>query len=48
MQPVLRPVNTQLYSPREKQELKNLVQTMIAYNLQYVQQLNADGQYEYR
>ncbi|XP_059092266.1 chromosome transmission fidelity protein 18 homolog isoform X2 [Tigriopus californicus] len=48
MQPVLRPVNTQLYSPREKQELKNLVQTMIAYNLQYVQQLGADGQYEYR
>ena len=44
----LRPVNTQLYSPREKQELKHLVEILIAYNLSYVQEMNPDGQFNYR
>ena len=48
LQPNLRPVNTQLYSPREKAELKHLVEVMVAYNLQYVQERTIDGQYEYR
>ena len=48
IQTKLRPVNTQLYSPREKQELKHLVEILIAYNLTYVQELTKEGQYIYR
>ena len=48
IQPNLRPVNTQLYSAREKAELKNLVDTMIGYNLAYVQERMPDGQYTYK
>lgn len=48
IQTKLRPVNTQLYSPREKQELKHLVEILIAYNLTYVQELTTEGQYIYR
>ena len=44
----MRPVNTQLYSPREKQELKHLVEILLAYNLTYVQELTTEGQYIYR
>ena len=44
----LRPVNTQLYSPREKQELKQLVEILIAYNVTYVQEMTPEGQYAYR
>jgi len=48
IQPVLRPVNTQLYSAKEKAELKNLVNIHIAYNITYQQQRNMEGQYEYK
>lgn len=48
LQPSIRPVNTQLYSAREKRELNNLVNVHIMYNLTYQQEKNAEGQYEYR
>ena len=47
IQPNLRPVNTHLYSPREKAELKHVVDTMTAYNLSYQQERTPDGQYAY-
>ncbi|XP_041363858.1 chromosome transmission fidelity protein 18 homolog [Gigantopelta aegis] len=45
--PSLRPVNTQLYSKREKEEMANLVSIMIAYNLTYHQEKTPEGQYTY-
>ena len=48
IQPTLRPVNTQLYSAREKEELRALVDTMTAYNLTYVQERTQEGQYVYK
>lgn len=47
IQPTLRPVNTQLYSKQEKEDLKHLIHVMIAYNLTYHQQRGEDGQYVY-
>uniref|UniRef100_A0A2K5ET71 Chromosome transmission fidelity protein 18 homolog n=1 Tax=Aotus nancymaae TaxID=37293 RepID=A0A2K5ET71_AOTNA len=46
--PKLRPVSTQLYSVREKQQLAGLVGTMLAYSLTYRQERTPDGQYIYR
>nr|XP_055220826.1 chromosome transmission fidelity protein 18 homolog isoform X4 [Gorilla gorilla gorilla] len=46
--PKLRPVSTQLYSTREKQQLASLVGTMLAYSLTYRQERTPDGQYIYR
>ncbi|KAM5227317.1 LOW QUALITY PROTEIN: chromosome transmission fidelity protein 18 homolog [Ctenodactylus gundi] len=46
--PKLRPVSTQLYSAREKQQLSSLVGTMLAYSLSYHQERAPDGQYHYR
>ncbi|XP_072610302.1 chromosome transmission fidelity protein 18 homolog isoform X4 [Vulpes vulpes] len=46
--PKLRPVSTQLYSTREKQQLASLVGTMLAYSLTYRQERLPDGQYIYR
>uniref|UniRef100_A0A8C3X7M3 Chromosome transmission fidelity protein 18 homolog n=1 Tax=Catagonus wagneri TaxID=51154 RepID=A0A8C3X7M3_9CETA len=46
--PKLRPVSTQLYSAREKQQLASLVGTMLAYSLTYRQARTPDGQYVYR
>jgi chromosome transmission fidelity protein 18 len=48
IQPNLRPVNTQLYSPKEKEELKELVATMLSYNLTYAQERTNEGQYNYK
>ena len=48
IQPNLRPVNTQLYSAKEKAELSNLVATMVSYNLAYVQERDPEGQYVYK
>jgi len=48
LQPTLRPVNTQLYSAKEKKELANLVDVHIMYNLTYQQERNLEGQYEYK
>ena len=42
-----RQVNTQLFSAREKQQLAELIDTMIRYNLTYHQERNFDGQYTY-
>ncbi|XP_048349449.1 chromosome transmission fidelity protein 18 homolog isoform X2 [Sphaerodactylus townsendi] len=46
--PKLRPVNTQLYSRKEKQQLSELISTMLAYNLTYHQERTPDGQYVYK
>ncbi|XP_025098804.1 chromosome transmission fidelity protein 18 homolog isoform X2 [Pomacea canaliculata] len=47
MQPTLRPVNTQLYSGREKDDLAHLVRVMVNYNLIYKQERTPEGQYTY-
>nr|XP_036861570.1 chromosome transmission fidelity protein 18 homolog isoform X2 [Manis javanica] len=46
--PKLRPVSTQLFSAREKQQLASLVGTMLAYSLTYRQERMPDGLYVYR
>uniref|UniRef100_A0A8B9RCB1 Chromosome transmission fidelity protein 18 homolog n=1 Tax=Astyanax mexicanus TaxID=7994 RepID=A0A8B9RCB1_ASTMX len=46
--PRLRPVNPQLYSTREKQQLCELIDTMINYNLTYRQDRTPEGQYTYQ
>ncbi|XP_055771897.1 chromosome transmission fidelity protein 18 homolog isoform X2 [Salvelinus fontinalis] len=40
-------VNPQLFSDREKQQLVDLIHTMISYNLSYRQDRTPDGQYAY-
>jgi len=45
--PTLRPVNIQLYTLSEKQQLLSLISTMISYNLGYHQERNTEGQYTY-
>ncbi|GFO38310.1 chromosome transmission fidelity protein 18-like protein [Plakobranchus ocellatus] len=47
LQPTMRPVNTQLYSSKEKEDLSNVVNIMIAYNMTYHQEKTPDGQYVY-
>lgn len=47
LQPTFRPVNTQLYSSKEKEDLHQLVKTMISYNLTYHQEKSFEGQYTY-
>lgn len=46
--PKLRPVSTQLFSTREKEQLASLVGTMLAYSLTYRQERTPEGQYTYR
>ncbi|XP_058426411.1 chromosome transmission fidelity protein 18 homolog isoform X1 [Diceros bicornis minor] len=48
LSPKMRPVSTQLYSAREKQQLASLVGTMLTYSLTYRQERMPDGQYVYR
>jgi len=49
VQPTLRPVNTHLFSAREKAELANVVNIHIAFNITYQQERSLEtGQYEYR
>ncbi|XP_068177766.1 chromosome transmission fidelity protein 18 homolog isoform X2 [Antennarius striatus] len=45
--PKLRPVNPQLFSTREKQQMRELIDTMLAYNLSYRQDRTPEGQYIY-
>lgn len=45
--PSFRPVSTQLYTAVEKQQLADLVSTMISYSLTYRQERAPDGQYTY-
>ncbi|XP_076063248.1 chromosome transmission fidelity protein 18 homolog isoform X2 [Oratosquilla oratoria] len=47
IQPNLRPVNTQLYSTKEREELNQLINTMISYNLTYHQEKSQEGQYAF-
>uniref|UniRef100_A0A670XTS4 Chromosome transmission fidelity protein 18 homolog n=1 Tax=Pseudonaja textilis TaxID=8673 RepID=A0A670XTS4_PSETE len=46
--PKLRPVNTQLYSQKEKEQLSQLINIMLTYNLTYHQERTPEGQYIYR
>ncbi len=48
IKPNLRPVNTQLYSAKEMEDLKGLIAVMIAYSLNFVQDKTQDGQYFYK
>ncbi|XP_043245591.1 chromosome transmission fidelity protein 18 homolog [Amphibalanus amphitrite] len=45
--PNLRPVSSQLHTPREEEELRRVLHLMVAYNLTYRQQRDAEGQYQY-
>lgn len=45
--PNLRPVNLHLYTQQEKDQLSQVVNTMIDYNLNYVQERTPDGNYAY-
>ncbi|XP_061575429.1 chromosome transmission fidelity protein 18 homolog [Cololabis saira] len=45
--PKLRPVNPQLFSTREKEQMHELIDTMLAYNLSYRQDRTPEGQYMY-
>ncbi|GLV39482.1 cutlet [Carabus blaptoides fortunei] len=45
--PNLRTINVSLYAPQEKQEINNVVNIMIDYNLTYVQERNAEGSYAF-
>ncbi|XP_035765948.1 chromosome transmission fidelity protein 18 homolog [Neolamprologus brichardi] len=45
--PKLRPVNPQLFSSREKEQMRELIDTMLAYNLSYRQDRTPEGQYTY-
>uniref|UniRef100_A0A671V2A8 Chromosome transmission fidelity protein 18 homolog n=1 Tax=Sparus aurata TaxID=8175 RepID=A0A671V2A8_SPAAU len=45
--PKLRPVNPQLFSTREKEQMRELIDTMLAYNLSYRQDRTPEGQYAY-
>lgn len=40
-------MNPQLYSTREKQQLVELIDTMLCYNLTYRQDRTPEGQYRY-
>uniref|UniRef100_A0A8C4F7U1 Chromosome transmission fidelity protein 18 homolog n=1 Tax=Dicentrarchus labrax TaxID=13489 RepID=A0A8C4F7U1_DICLA len=44
--PKLRPVNPQLFSSREKEQMRELIDTMLAYNLSYRQDRTPEGQYK--
>lgn len=46
--PNLRPVNTKLFNEREKKEFSHLMDVMIDYNLNYIQQRAPDGTYNYQ
>ncbi|KRT81397.1 AAA protein, partial [Oryctes borbonicus] len=45
--PNLRPVNLHLYTQQEKDQLHQVVSTMIDYNLNYVQERTPEGNYSY-
>ncbi|MED6250580.1 hypothetical protein ATANTOWER_031513 [Ataeniobius toweri] len=45
--PKLRPVNPQLFSSREKDQMRELIDTMLAYNLSFRQDRTPEGQYTY-
>lgn len=47
LQPAFRPINTQLFSAAEKKQMRDLVDTMIAYNITYRQERSAEGTYNY-
>ncbi|RZB40936.1 chromosome transmission fidelity protein 18 -like, partial [Asbolus verrucosus] len=46
--PSFRPINLHLYTEEEKKSLDHVVNVMIDYNLNYVQERTADGTYAYK
>ncbi|KAK9887792.1 hypothetical protein WA026_000106 [Henosepilachna vigintioctopunctata] len=46
--PPFRPVNLHLFTAKEKAMFANVVDIMIDYNLNYVQEKNSDGVYEFK
>ena len=40
-------MSSQLHTPREEEELRRVLDLMVAYNLTYRQQRDAEGQYQY-
>lgn len=47
VQPAIRPVNTQLFSKEEHQQLKQVISVMSSFSITYQQTRNADGVYQY-
>ncbi|CAN7994298.1 unnamed protein product [Ixodes hexagonus] len=47
LQPTIRPVNTQLFSAEERQQLQQVISVMASFNLTYHQARTADGVYQY-
>lgn len=47
LKPPLRPVNPTLFNDAEKRDLKHLMDVMIDFNLNYIQQRSAEGVYSY-
>lgn len=47
VQPAIRPVNTQLFSKEERQQLKQVISVMSSFSITYQQTRNADGVYQY-
>ena len=47
IRPQLRPVNSQLYSAKEKAQIKTLIDNMLSFSLTYQQEKNDEGQYRY-
>lgn len=47
VQPVLRPVNAQLFSKEERQQLQQVIAVMSSFAITYQQTRNADGVYQY-
>lgn len=47
VQPTIRPVNTQLFSKEERQQLQQVIAVMSSFSITYQQTRNADGVYQY-
>lgn len=47
VQPAIRPVNTQLFSKEERQQLQQVIAVMSSLSITYQQTRNADGVYQY-
>uniref|UniRef100_A0A915IW91 Uncharacterized protein n=1 Tax=Romanomermis culicivorax TaxID=13658 RepID=A0A915IW91_ROMCU len=47
IQPNLKPINSQLYTEKDRKELEKVVNIMMDYNLTYRQERNLEGRYEF-
>lgn len=48
LSPTLRPVNTTLFNDREKADFQNVVNVLLDFNMNYVQQRAPDGSFVYK